>query len=56
MKEEYCRYECPECGFIDKVPAFIVDEFAMDKKEEGMPGIVCPKCNGEMKYKDSFKR
>lgn len=37
---------------IDKVPDFVVDEFAINQEtEQGeMPGVACPRCNKEMKF------
>jgi hypothetical protein len=55
-KEEWCKYECPYCGTVDDVPGFVIDEFAMGKKlKKGeKPGVACPECNREMKYKSSY--
>ncbi|SDJ32990.1 hypothetical protein SAMN04515654_1451, partial [Halanaerobium congolense] len=41
----------------DEVPGFVIDEFAMGKdlKEGEMPGVACPECNAEMKFKFTFK-
>ncbi|WP_089723427.1 hypothetical protein, partial [Halanaerobium congolense] len=57
-REEWYKFECPKCGKKDEVPGFVIDEFAMGKdlKEGEMPGVACPECNAEMKFKFTFKR
>lgn len=44
-------FECMECGCIDPVPDFIVDEFAFDLKQGEVVETVCPECNGTMREK-----
>lgn len=53
-KEEWCKFKCTKCGAIDDVPGFVVDEFAMGLKKGEKVGIVCPKCEGVMRYKSSY--
>lgn len=37
---------------VDRVPGFVVDEFAINQetKEGEMPGVACPNCNKEMRF------
>ena len=51
-KEEWYEFRCPKCGMLDRVPGFVVDEFAINQetKEGEMPGVACPNCNTEMKF------
>jgi len=50
--EEYYSYRCKRCNYEEGVPDFVVDEFAMgeDLKPGELPGVVCPKCNGDMEW------
>ncbi|MFP4198190.1 MAG: hypothetical protein ACLFSO_01200, partial [Halanaerobium sp.] len=56
--KEWYKYECPKCGEEDEVPGYVIDEFAMGKdlKEGEMPGVACPECGAEMKFKYTFER
>ncbi|GAB4258013.1 MAG: hypothetical protein Kow00111_03510 [Thermincola ferriacetica] len=49
---EYYNYHCKRCKYEEGVPGFVVDEFAMgeDLKPGELPGVVCPKCNGDMEW------
>lgn len=49
--EEKYEMKCIRCGYEEKVPAWIIGEFAGENKEMGKSGEValeCPKCNGAM--------
>jgi predicted RNA-binding Zn-ribbon protein involved in translation (DUF1610 family) len=48
-KEEYISFQCIDCGCIDPVPEFIIDEFSYDLKDGEEVEMHCPKCNGTMR-------
>lgn len=46
------EYRCTRCKFVDKVPDFVVEEFAMDRddlKPGEAPEVACPRCGRPMK-------
>lgn len=51
--EVFIDFECIECGCIDPVPEFIVGEFSYDLEPGEEVEMVCPKCNGTMREKNS---
>jgi len=50
----YAKYRCMNCGYEQKVPDFVVDEFAaVDGLEPGnMPVLQCGGCGKELKCID----
>ena len=53
-KTTYYNYRCGNCGYEQKVPDFVVDEFAaVDGLEPGnMPVLQCGSCGKELKCVD----
>lgn len=49
--EEKYNMKCIRCGYEEKIPAWIVGEFAGENRAMGKTGEValeCPRCNGAM--------
>lgn len=49
--DEKYEMKCIKCGYEEKVPAWIVGEFAEENKALGNTNevaIECPRCNGAM--------
>ncbi|MDA8335991.1 MAG: hypothetical protein M0Z41_13590 [Peptococcaceae bacterium] len=53
-EETYYNYRCPQCGYEQEVPDFVVDEFAAyDELPPGvMPELECGNCGGTLKCVD----
>lgn len=48
----FIDYVCLECGCIDPVPDFIVDECSWGYEDGEEPTFFCPACNGTMVRKE----
>lgn len=46
-------FECIDCGCVDPVPDFIVEECSYDLGPGEEVEMICPKCNGTMREKKS---
>ena len=46
------HYSCSHCGGVERVPSFVVEEFAWIQQDEknSMPVITCPDCKAKMYY------
>ena len=53
-KTTYYNYRCSDCGYEQKAPDFVVDEFAaVEGLEPGnMPVLQCGSCGKELKCVD----
>ncbi|KGP74551.1 hypothetical protein [Pontibacillus yanchengensis] len=45
-EEVFIDFKCKECGEIDKVPEYVIDEFSVDLKPGEEVELHCPVCNG----------
>lgn len=45
-EDTYIDFQCKDCGEIDHVPEYVVDEFSVDKKNGEEVEMHCPACNG----------
>ncbi|CRF29078.1 Uncharacterised protein [Mycobacterium tuberculosis] len=50
--EVYIDFVCVDCGCIDPVPEFIVDECAWGDEDGEDPTFFCPECNGTLVRKE----
>lgn len=50
--EVWIDYECVECGMLDPVPEFIVDECSYELAAGESPEFFCPACNGTLVRKE----
>ncbi|QUH25715.1 hypothetical protein [Serpentinicella alkaliphila] len=60
IQRDMYKYQCIHCRYEEEVPGYVVEEFVwweeMDEeyaktKEDRMPTLVCPKCEGMLKSK-----
>ena len=49
LKDETITFKCLDCGEVDDVPDFVVEEFAYDLKKGEVVETVCPFCEGTMR-------